>query len=81
MPIHVRDVLQWRLDPKKSLPVTKWISEIAKLTAERELIEADYYKLRDEVKEAEQYGYGLKAGEVLREIHRLPAPDDAEPWC
>jgi len=30
--------------------------------------------------EAEQYGVGKKAGEVLRKIHTLPAPDDAEPW-
>ena len=50
MSIHVRDVLQGRFDPKKSLPMTKWISEIARLTAERKLIEADYYKLRDEYK-------------------------------
>lgn len=30
--------------------------------------------------EAEQYSVGLKAGEILRKIHTLPAPDDAEPW-
>jgi len=51
---YLRDVLQGRFDPKKSPPVTMWKAEIAKLTAERKLIEADYYKLRDEVKDAEQ---------------------------
>ena len=31
--------------------------------------------------ETEQYVMGLKAGETLRKIHTLPAPDDSEPWC
>jgi serine/threonine-protein kinase len=30
--------------------------------------------------EADQYKTGLKAGRVLRRIHTLPAPEDAEPW-
>ena len=30
--------------------------------------------------EAEQYALGIKAGELLRRIHTLPAPEDAEPW-
>lgn len=30
--------------------------------------------------EAEQYRAGMKAGAVLRKIHTLPSPDDAEPW-
>jgi len=29
---------------------------------------------------AEQYALGIKAGELLRRIHTLPAPEDAEPW-
>ena len=29
---------------------------------------------------AEQYALGMKAGEVLRRIHGIPAPGDAEPW-
>ena len=32
------------------------------------------------ISEAEQYNFGLKAGAVLRKIHTLPAPDNAEPW-
>ncbi|MDD4495350.1 MAG: phosphotransferase [Eubacteriales bacterium] len=31
--------------------------------------------------EAGQYSFGLKAGAVLRKIHTLSAPDNAEPWC
>ncbi|MCL2774706.1 MAG: phosphotransferase [Oscillospiraceae bacterium] len=31
--------------------------------------------------ETEQYVFGLKAGEILREIHTLSAPENAEPWC
>ncbi len=30
--------------------------------------------------EVEQYGIGTKAGALLRKIHTLPAPDDAQPW-
>jgi serine/threonine-protein kinase len=30
--------------------------------------------------ETEQYVFGLKAGETLRKIHTLPAPEDAMPW-
>ena len=30
--------------------------------------------------EAEQYVLGIKAGEILRKIHTLPAPENAEPW-
>jgi len=29
---------------------------------------------------AEQYALGRKAGKLLRRIHTLPAPEDAEPW-
>jgi DNA repair exonuclease SbcCD ATPase subunit len=51
---YLKGVLQKHYDPKKLPPISKWQAEIAKLTAERKRIEADYYKLRDEVKEAEQ---------------------------
>jgi len=30
--------------------------------------------------EIEQYTLGTKAGELLRKIHALPAPENAEPW-
>jgi len=30
--------------------------------------------------ETEQYVLGIKAGETLRKIHTLPAPENAEPW-
>ena len=30
--------------------------------------------------EKKQYSTGIKAGELLRKIHTLPAPDDTEPW-
>jgi serine/threonine-protein kinase len=30
--------------------------------------------------ETEQYVFGLKAGETLRKIHTLPAPEDVTPW-
>jgi len=32
------------------------------------------------ISETEQHALGMKAGEVLRRIHTLPAPEDAEPW-
>lgn len=28
----------------------------------------------------EQYSYGLKAGKILKEIHKIPAPKDLEDW-
>lgn len=31
--------------------------------------------------ETEQYTIGLKAGEILRKIHSIPAPDDIEDWA
>lgn len=30
--------------------------------------------------DAERYALGVKAGNLLRALHTLPAPDDAEPW-
>ena len=52
--LYLKDVLHAHFDPKKTPPITKWKSEISKLTAERKRIEADYYKLKNEVVEAEQ---------------------------
>jgi RNA polymerase-interacting CarD/CdnL/TRCF family regulator len=51
---YLKGVLQEHFDPKKLPPVTKWNAERGKLTAERKMLDADYYKLKDEVKEAEQ---------------------------
>ena len=33
-----------------------------------------------ELSEAEQYTLGLKAGEILRKIHSIPAPDNLKDW-
>jgi len=33
-----------------------------------------------DMSEAERYELGIKSGQTLRKIHKLPAPDDAEPW-
>jgi len=30
--------------------------------------------------DAEQYNLGIKSGKMLRKIHSLPAPENAEPW-
>lgn len=30
--------------------------------------------------ESERYSIGIKSGELLKKLHSLPAPDDAEPW-
>ena len=40
----------------------------------------DLQSLLPNMTEAEQYTYGLKAGELLRLIHTIPAPSNAEPW-
>ena len=73
---YFRDVLQGRFDPKKMPPVTKWKSEIVKLTAERKQIEADYYKLRDEVKEAEQIRKSIYS--VVRAEQQKTQPQRAQ---
>jgi len=72
---YLRDVLQGRFDTKKLPLVTKWKSEIVKLTAERKLIEADYYKLRDEVKEAEQIRKSIYS--IVRAKHQRMQPQRA----
>jgi len=33
-----------------------------------------------DMSETNRYALGLKAGEMLRKIHALPAPENAEPW-
>ena len=30
--------------------------------------------------DTEQYAYGVKAGEILRKLHSIPAPEDQEDW-
>ena len=40
----------------------------------------DAEKALPRMNEMEQYRAGMKAGAVLRKIHTLPAPDNAEPW-
>jgi hypothetical protein len=46
-------VLQGRFDAKKLPPVTLWKEERAAKAAEQKALYADYYRLRDEVKNAE----------------------------
>ena len=73
---HLRDVLQGRFDPKKLPPISKWQAEKTKLTAERKLIEADYSKLRDEVKEAEQIRSSIYS--VVRAEQQRTQPQRAQ---
>jgi serine/threonine-protein kinase len=40
----------------------------------------DLQSLLPSMTEAEHYAYGMKAGELLRLIHTIPAPSNAEPW-
>ena len=40
----------------------------------------DVEKALPKMNEEEQYAAGIKAGELLRKIHTLPAPENAEPW-
>jgi hypothetical protein len=50
---YLRNVLQGRFDVKKLPPMTKWKEERAAKIAEQKALYADYYRLRDEVKNAE----------------------------
>jgi hypothetical protein len=50
---YLRDVLQGRFDVKKLPPIGKWKEERAAKTSEKNVFYADYYRLRDEVKNAE----------------------------
>jgi hypothetical protein len=50
---YLRDVLQERFDPAKLPPITKWKAERDAKTAEKDGLHQEYYRLRDEVKNAE----------------------------
>jgi hypothetical protein len=50
---YLRDALQGHFDMKKLPPMTQWKKERATKSAERNALHADYYRLRDEVKNAE----------------------------
>ena len=41
----------------------------------------DLNKVLPELSEAEQYKTGVKAGEILRVIHSVPAPENQEDWA
>jgi len=40
----------------------------------------DIHSILPTLGEIEQYKLGIKSGELLRKIHTLPAPENAEPW-
>jgi len=40
----------------------------------------DIHSILPQLGEIEQYEIGIKSGELLRKIHTLPAPENAEPW-
>jgi hypothetical protein len=50
---YLRDVLQARFDTKKLPPIAKWKEERAAKIAEKTALNSDYYRLREEVKNAE----------------------------
>ena len=40
----------------------------------------DLRELLPRIPESEQYALGIKAGELMKRLHSLPAPENAEPW-
>ena len=40
----------------------------------------DAEKAMARLSEEERYSFGYKAGQLMRRMHALPAPEDAEPW-
>jgi uncharacterized phage infection (PIP) family protein YhgE len=50
---YLRNVLQGRFDPAKLPPITKWKEERTTKSTEQKTLYADYYRLRDEVKNSE----------------------------
>jgi hypothetical protein len=64
---YMRDVLRERFDVKKLPPITKWKEERAAKTAEQKALHADYYRLRDEVKNAEA---------IKRNVEQLTRADE-----
>ncbi|MDR1322238.1 MAG: hypothetical protein LBK56_12595, partial [Gracilibacteraceae bacterium] len=64
---YLRDALQGHFDVKKLPPMTKWKEERAAKTTERKSLHADYYRLRDEVKNAEA---------IKRNVEQLTRADE-----
>jgi hypothetical protein len=50
---YLKAVLQSRYDPKKLPPIKAWEKELADKIAERDFLNREFYKLRDEIKHAE----------------------------
>jgi hypothetical protein len=50
---YLKDVLQERFDPKKLPPITKWKKERDAKTAEKKVLEQDYKRLKDKIREVE----------------------------
>jgi hypothetical protein len=64
---YLKDVLQGRLDPKKLPPITKWKTERKKLIAEKSSLYQEYYRLKEEVKNAEA---------IKRTVEQLTCEDE-----
>jgi hypothetical protein len=73
---YLKGVLQEHFDPKKQPPIKKWQTELTKLTTERKLIDSDFYKLRDEVKEAERIRSRVYS--IMRQEHQQRRTHDME---
>ncbi|GHU80008.1 hypothetical protein FACS1894191_4180 [Clostridia bacterium] len=66
---YLKDVLQARFDPKKLPPIAQWKAEREKLMAEKGGLYQNYYRLRDEVKNAEA---------IRRTVEQLTRADEPE---
>lgn len=70
---YLKDVLQERFDPAKLPPMTKWKAERDTKTAEKDGLHQEYYRLRDEVKNAEAIKRTveqLARGETQGRVHQ-----------
>jgi aminoglycoside phosphotransferase (APT) family kinase protein len=61
-------------------PVEFGVSEEGAYSIQSWVDGADAEEVVPTLPEAEQYALGLRAGEILKMIHGIPAPKDTEPW-
>ena len=56
---YLRDVLQYRFDPKKLPPISRWQNELSGKTAEKDSLYRDYHVLKDETYKVEKIQWSV----------------------
>ena len=68
------------LDIPMCLPIEFGVCDEGVYSIQSWIEGCDAESLADTLSNDEQYSYGFQAGEILKLIHSIPAPDDREEW-